>query len=196
MKVCRRCPKLIFEKPFRITETDTPSTMDMEDGDSIEVFTQQTGGSSTSGSNESRSCFRWTLTSPRSVWGSDWGCFEWSRWDCRRIDWSRILRLSKKTEFVSFKIFVILAWKESRSFPKPRIFFLDFFTRAFCRADFFSFTNFLIPDASRQTRKFCHGVMMMGTNFVLNLLHDVCLVFLLVGVGKVRVEFSLVYLLI
>ena len=28
----------------RIDETDTPKSMDMEDGDTIEVFTQQTGG--------------------------------------------------------------------------------------------------------------------------------------------------------
>ena len=28
----------------RIDETDTPKTMDMEDGDTIEVFTQQSGG--------------------------------------------------------------------------------------------------------------------------------------------------------
>jgi hypothetical protein len=29
---------------YRISDTDTPSTMDMEDGDTIEVFTQQSGG--------------------------------------------------------------------------------------------------------------------------------------------------------
>eukprot|EP00095_Tigriopus_kingsejongensis_P005229 snap_masked-scaffold585_size130225-processed-gene-0.8 protein:Tk05229 transcript:snap_masked-scaffold585_size130225-processed-gene-0.8-mRNA-1 annotation:"ubiquitin" len=28
----------------RLLETDTPKSMDMEDGDTIEVFTQQTGG--------------------------------------------------------------------------------------------------------------------------------------------------------
>lgn len=28
----------------RINESDTPKTQDMEDGDTIEVFTQQTGG--------------------------------------------------------------------------------------------------------------------------------------------------------
>merc|ERR1719361_381006 len=29
----------------RINDNDTPKSMDMEDGDTIEVFTQQTGGS-------------------------------------------------------------------------------------------------------------------------------------------------------
>merc|ERR1719187_1987068 len=28
----------------RINDNDTPKSMDMEDGDTIEVFTQQTGG--------------------------------------------------------------------------------------------------------------------------------------------------------
>ena len=32
----------------RINDSDTPKTMDMEDGDTIEVFTQQTGGSAES----------------------------------------------------------------------------------------------------------------------------------------------------
>lgn len=36
----------------RINDIDTPKSMDMEDGDTIEVFTQQTGGSSADAASE------------------------------------------------------------------------------------------------------------------------------------------------
>merc|ERR1719495_272448 len=44
----------------RINESDTPKSLDMEDGDTIEVFQQQSGGSSSSvrgdGGGEDESC--------------------------------------------------------------------------------------------------------------------------------------------
>jgi len=42
---------------YRISDTDTPSTMDMEDGDTIEVFTQQSGGKRERRKRTWRLCF-------------------------------------------------------------------------------------------------------------------------------------------
>lgn len=43
----------------RINETDTPKSLDMEDGDTIEVFQQQSGGGVGSGGGESQRSARW-----------------------------------------------------------------------------------------------------------------------------------------
>ena len=43
-KVAQNTVRFTFDGS-RINDTDTPRSMDMEDGDTIEVFTQQTGGS-------------------------------------------------------------------------------------------------------------------------------------------------------
>ena len=42
-KVAQNTVRFTFDGS-RINDTDTPKSMDMEDGDTIEVFTQQTGG--------------------------------------------------------------------------------------------------------------------------------------------------------
>jgi len=42
-KVAQNTVRFTFDGS-RINDTDTPRSMDMEDGDTIEVFTQQTGG--------------------------------------------------------------------------------------------------------------------------------------------------------
>ena len=43
-KVAQNTMRFTFDGS-RINDNDTPKSMDMEDGDTIEVFTQQTGGS-------------------------------------------------------------------------------------------------------------------------------------------------------
>jgi len=56
----------------RIDEGDTPKSMDMEDGDTIEVFTQQSGGSSTPSQQNSYSTKHQTSSHTRSRFRHCW----------------------------------------------------------------------------------------------------------------------------